>query len=108
VSEAGELKMNINDNELSSMLGETSEHIIEDYLDIFFEIFDDLKIGPYHPPVPLEVLRGIAIAFADASGYRVVLQADIIEPIEGEPDAYRTIGHRDVYAADSSHVVRDL
>jgi hypothetical protein len=88
------------DDELSSMLQETGEHIIEDYLDIFFEIFDDLKIGPYYPPLPLEVLQGIAEAFADASGYRVILQADVMEPVEGEPDIYRTIGHEDIVVAE--------
>ena len=88
------------DYELRSMLEETGEHITEDYLDIFFEIFEDLKVGPYHPSVPLEVIKGIAIAFADATGYRVVLQAPILEPVEGKPDEYRTIGYKEVAVAD--------
>lgn len=50
------------DDELSWILEETRDHIIEDYLDMFFEIFDDLKIGYDYPPVPVEVLKGIAIA----------------------------------------------
>jgi hypothetical protein len=88
------------DNELSGMLDETGEHIIEDYLDTFLEVFDDLKIGPSYPPVPVEVLDGIAIAFANASGYRVVLEADIKQPVKGKRNVYRTVGHRTVVVAE--------
>jgi hypothetical protein len=59
------------EKELSAMLQETDEHITADYLEIFFEIFEDVKIGPDYPPVPLEILRGIAESFANASGYVV-------------------------------------
>ncbi len=61
------------DKSLSYILSETGEHLMEDYLDIFFEIFEDLNIGRDYPSVPVEILGGIAIAFAKASGYRVVL-----------------------------------
>jgi hypothetical protein len=88
------------EKELSAMLGETGEHIIENYLDMFFEIFDDLKIGSSYPSVPVEVLKGIAIAFAHASGYRVILQGDIDEPVEGKPNTYRTVGHEVVVVAE--------
>jgi len=79
------------------MLEDTGEHITENYLDMFFEIFDDLKIGPDYPPVSVEVLRGIAIAFAQASGYRVILQADTLE---GGPNTQRDIRRKDIVVAE--------
>lgn len=87
------------ERDLSAMLGDTGEHIIEDYLATFFEIFDDLRIGPSYPSVPVEVFQGIAIAFAQASGYRVILEADIKEPVKGKRNIYRTVGHRTVVVA---------
>lgn len=88
------------ERDLSGMLEETGEHIIEDYLDTFFEIFDDLNIGSDYPPVPVEVLQGIAAAFANASGYRVILQADIEEPVKGKRNSYRTVSHKTVVVAE--------
>jgi len=85
------------EKELSEILRDTGEHITENYLDMFFEIFDDLKIGPDHPPVSVEVLNGIAAALAQASGYRVILQADIKE---GKPNTDRTIGYKDIIVAE--------
>lgn len=88
--------------ELADMLAETGEHLTEDYLDVFFEIFDDLKIGHLHPPTPLEIIKGIGQAFANASGYRIVLQTELVRPVEGNPDTFRTVGYRDVAVAEPS------
>ncbi len=72
---------------LEYIFSETGDHITEDYMCIFSEIFDDMNIGPDHPSTPLEVIYGIAIALAEASGYRVVLhdgENEIITADAGE------------------------
>lgn len=82
------------------MLQGTAKHITEDYCDTFFELFDDLGIGYGHAPVPLEAVEGIALALVETFGYRVVLQAAIVEPIEGEPNASRAVRYREIFSAD--------
>jgi hypothetical protein len=90
--------------ELAHMINETGQSIAEQYYHAFFQFL--AKLGSFSEtdgprPVPLKVWGAIAQAFADSSGYRIVLQAEIHEPIEGEPDCYRTVGHREVFIADS-------
>jgi hypothetical protein len=85
---------------LSALLRETGEKLTEDYYFRFCAVFDDLGIGYFHGPVPLQVIEGLAQALADASGYRVVLQAEIVEPAEDKPNTYRSVGRREVASSD--------
>jgi len=55
---------------------------------------------------PLEVCEGIAQASADVSGYRVVLQAALHGPTEGNSDILQTIGHEEVASADPTFFVQ--
>lgn len=63
---------------------------------------EQLGFSEEDAPIPLEVCMGIAQGLADASGFRVVIQAAILEPIEGEPNRLQEVGHREVGAADPS------
>jgi len=47
-------------------------------------------------PLPSEVWTGIVQAIADASGYRIILQAAIVEPIEDNPDMMCIVGQREI------------
>jgi len=48
----------------------------------------------------LELWRALAQAFADASGYRIVLQAEVLELIDGKPDRHCSAGQREVASAN--------
>jgi hypothetical protein len=94
--------------ELSTLIKEAGERLIEDYYPKFCEYLDQL--GLFDPdgvgPVPLELWRALAQAFADASGYRIVLQAEILELIDSEPGSYRSVGQREVASADPTCFVQ--
>jgi len=80
------------------LVEETGNNLTEDYHITFgkllgeFGLFEDGDSGP----VPLEVWRGVARAIADASGYRVVLQAAIVQPTGDDPNVERIVGHREI------------
>jgi hypothetical protein len=85
--------------ELSTLIKETGEKLFEDYYPKFCESLGEL--GLFDPGgLPLELWCAFAQAFADASGYRIVLQAEILELIDGAPGGYRSIGQREVASAD--------
>jgi len=48
----------------------------------------------------LEAFTGIAQALADAPGYRIVLQVDLVEPVVGEPGTERIVGYHEVASAE--------
>jgi hypothetical protein len=85
--------------ELSTVIKETGEKLFEDYYAKFCEILGEL--GLFDPiGFPLELWLAFAQAFADASGYRIVLQAAVLELIDGEPGSYRSVGQREMASAD--------
>lgn len=87
--------------ELSRLIKETGERIAENYYDAFFEFLAELGLfSDDPPPVPLKLWGVLAQAFADASGYRIVLQAEILRPNDAEPLCYRCVGHAEVAVAD--------
>jgi hypothetical protein len=91
--------------ELSTLIKETGERLFQDYYPKFCETLGEL--GLFNPSgLPLELWRAFAQAFADASGYRIVLQAEILEPIDGEPGTYRSVGQREVATADPTCFVQ--
>ena len=91
--------------ELSTLIKETGEKLFEDYYPKFCESLGEL--GLFDPSgLPLELWCAFAQAFADASGYRIVLQAEVLELIDGEPGSYRSIGQREVASADPTCFVQ--
>jgi hypothetical protein len=86
--------------EVSAMSKETAEKLTEDFREAISAALWDLGVGYPQDPVSLQAVEGAAQALADASGYRVVLQAAVVEPIEGEPNMCRIVGQREVAAAD--------
>lgn len=90
------------------MSKETDERIAENYYHTFFDFLAEIGLlseidGPRL--VPLKRWAAIAQAFADASGYRIVLQAEILRPNDGEPLSYRSIGRDEVAVADPTSFV---
>ncbi len=90
-------------NELPTLLDEVAQELTE-RCHSEFNAFLSEKLGfsEEDDPIPLEVCMGIAQGLADASGFRVVLQAAVLEPVEGEPNMLREIGQREVGAANPS------
>ena len=91
--------------ELSTFIKETGEKLFEDYYPKFCKSLGEL--GLFDPSgLPLELWRAFAQAFADASGYRIVLQAEILELIDGQPGNYQSVGQREVAKADPTCFVQ--
>lgn len=86
--------------ELSTLIEETGERIAEDYQFAFFEFLNQINLPDTDCPIPLKRWTAIAQAFADASGYRIDLQAAVFEPVNGEPTSYRAVGHREVASVE--------
>jgi hypothetical protein len=95
--------------ELSNLVKQACETLTEDYYLKFFESLQG--VGIFEPgdcvPVPIEIWRALAQVLADQSGYRIVLQAAILEPIDSEPSGYKTAGYREVYVADPTLFVQE-
>jgi hypothetical protein len=73
--------------------------MFEGYYSNFCDLLNRVELSEWHCPVPLEVWTGIAQALADASGYRIVLQAAITEPVNDAPNTHRITGHREIARA---------
>jgi hypothetical protein len=87
---------------LSAVVSEIGEKLTEEYHCKCCKLFDEMglfELGNENP-VPLEIWIGVAQSLADASGYRVVLQAMITEPLEKDDKTYRIVGQREVANAD--------
>ena len=63
--------------ELSTLIEQMGNELTDEYHVKFAELFAELNLydDGNDGPIPLETWLGIAQAVADASGYRVVLQA---------------------------------
>lgn len=92
--------------ELSTLVEETGDKIAEDYQFAFLELLAQLNFPDTDNPIPLKLWVAIAQAFADASGYRIGLQAVVVEPIDGEPTSYRAVGHREVASVEPTLFVQ--
>ena len=87
--------------DLSAIIKAVGENLFYEYYERFLELFNDFEVGYGHDhPTPLEIFSGIAQALADVSGYRIVLQVELLEPIAGDPDRLRVVGNQEVASFD--------
>lgn len=71
-------------NDLRTLIDEVAQELTERcHLEFNAFLGETLGFSEEDDPIPLEVCTGIAQGLADASGFRVILQAAILEPIEG-------------------------
>ena len=84
-------------SEISAMLKQVGEDVVDQYYFDFCEAI--AQVEPHRAP-PLETWLGLAHAFADACGYRIVMQAAIFEPLEGEPKSVCLTGWKDVASVE--------
>jgi hypothetical protein len=96
--------------ELSLLMEKTGDDIMDEY---YWEgsailgtlgLFSEFESGC---PLPLEIWTGIVQAIADASGYRITLQAAIVEPIEDNPDMMRTVRQREIATVEPTLFVKE-
>jgi hypothetical protein len=92
--------------ELSTLIEETGERIAEDYHYAFLEFLAELNLPNTEYPLPLRLWTALAQGLADASGYRVSLQAFVLEPNDGKPMDYQIVGYREVAAAEPTIYVQ--
>lgn len=83
-------------SEILAMLKRVGEDLTDHYHFEFCEAIE--QVEPDH--APFEVWLGLARAFADACGYRIVMQAAIMETVEGDPKTFRMTGWKDVADAE--------
>ena len=57
--------------------------------------------------IPLEIWVGLAQALADASGYRVNLQAQVLEPVS-DPNRFKLAGLREMATVLPHHFVKAI
>jgi hypothetical protein len=96
--------------ELSLLIKETGDEVIDEYYWKFSQILENLGLFSELAgagPVPLEVWSGIAQALADASGYSVILKAEILEPSTDDPKTYRSVGKREIAIVEPTLFVKE-
>jgi len=88
---------------------ETGGEVMEKYYGQFSEILENLGLFSEFAgtgPVPLEVWTGIAQALADASGYSVILKAEILDPSRDDPETYRSVGKCEIEMVEPNLFVK--
>jgi hypothetical protein len=94
---------------LSLVMKETAFEVVEEYYIQFSGILENLGLFSEFGgtgPVPLEVWSGIAQALADASGYSVILKAEILEPSKDNPGTHSSIGKREIATVEPTLFVK--
>jgi hypothetical protein len=74
------------------------ESVTDEYHDKFADILSNFR---FEESEPLEVWKGIAQALADFSGYRVSLQAAVMEPTNDGPNNLKIVSYREIAAVES-------
>lgn len=92
--------------ELSLLIRDIGHQLQERHHICFAELLEAVGLSEFTKPIPVEIWRGVARAIADASGYRVTMDAPILEPVSGNPDQDRIIGYRAVASVDPTLFVK--
>lgn len=100
----------IQPHELSLLMKKTGAEITGDYTERFGQILENLGLFSEFAgsvPVPLEVWIGIAQALADASGYFVILETAILEPVNESSGTSRIVDRRETAALEPTLFVKE-
>ena len=98
-----------NSDEMKRLVETTGHELILDYYDNFSDALERQKVFSeldHHRDVPMEFWTAMAQVLADASGFRITLQAAILEPVQDDPDTSQIVGHREVTVAEPNVFVR--
>lgn len=97
---------NNDEHELSALLEETADKVADDHYYLAWESLAELGLSESDGPIPLIVWSAVAQAIADISGFRVVLEATTLAPVDARPNNYRAVGHVEVACAEPTLFVR--
>ena len=90
------------DAQLSTLIQEATAELEETYCIKVCELLEDLRLWDdgKDGSIPVEIWVGVVQAVANASGYRLILQAAIVQPMAADSNIEQIIGYREVAAAD--------
>jgi hypothetical protein len=93
----------------SSLIEDVGTQLTAEYHEKMSEILSKLRLFDLDndPPHPLEVWKGIAQAIADHSGYRVVLEAEVLERSIADPTRATVVAHRELAKLNPTIWVRE-
>ena len=100
----------MDDKELTKILKSTADDLMLDY---YMKCADLLaKLGIWselegQEGIPLEIWTTLAQVLADASGYRLALQATILQPSPDQINTWHTIGYREIAVVEPTHFVKE-
>lgn len=86
--------------EFSILLNETAEKVVDEYYIRFCDGLHQLCVSEDSAPIPPEVWAGLVQAMADASGYRVILQAAVLKESPENPSRLKVVGYCEITNAD--------
>jgi hypothetical protein len=101
---------NSNMQELSMLMKQTGDEIVEQYLEQFSELLDNFAAVSEFADTfqfPFEAWVGIAQAIADSSGYNVVLQAEILEAVADSEGMRRSVGRLEVATCEPTLFLKE-
>lgn len=99
------------DQELKNLFQHTADGVTIDYYNKCSDFLASIALHSElddKDSIPLEIWVGIAQALADASGYRVNLQAQVIEPDKDAPKRSKLAGLREVVVALPTRFVKAI
>lgn len=100
----------MDDKELANVLENTADDLMLDYYKKCAELLGKLGIWSElegQGGIPLEIWTTLAQVLADASGYRLSLQATILQPSMDKANTWDTVGHREIAVVEPTHFVKE-
>lgn len=95
-------------DELSNLMKIVAQDLIDEAYFKFCEVFDERDFVDEPENAPLEPWIGINEVLANVSGYKVVLQAAIVEPTSDDEDILQFKGYAEVASSEPVTFVRPL
>ena len=100
----------MDDKQLAKILKSTADDLTLDYYMKCADLLAELGIWSElerKEGIPLEIWTTLAQVLADASGYRLALQATILQPSPDQINISHTIGYREVAVVEPNLFVKE-
>lgn len=98
----------LRDGELALLVNEIGHKMREKHYRYFTELLTVLGLSEFESgdAVPLEVWLGLVQAATDASGYKISLQAAVLEPTREDQNQEKIVGYQEIASADPTLFVK--
>lgn len=100
----------MDDRELTEILKSTADDLMLDYYMKCADLLAELGIWSElegKEGIPLEIWTTLAQVLADASGYRLALQATILQPSPYQTNISHVVGYREVAMVEPNLFVKE-